>query len=155
MGREEFFSRLHTFLSSLPNEFRYSVEVRNEEYLVPSYFQILNEVKSTHCFNHWSYMPSLREQMMRAAGAGGLTAPFLVMRLLTPLGRNYSEAVEMFAPYNEIKARNEEMRRDCLTFISRAIARGDETFILVNNRAEGCAPMTIDEIGQAAVQAHP
>lgn len=152
MKSDEFFSRLHTFLSALPDGFQYSVEVRNEEYLVSPYFQILNEVKSTHCFNHWSYMPTLREQMIKAATAGGLAAPFLVMRLLTPLGKNYSEAVKMFAPYNQIKARNDEMRRDCLTFISRAIARGDETFILVNNRAEGCAPMTIDELGQMALK---
>lgn len=153
MGREEFLNRLHAFLSSLPSDFQYAVEVRNEEYLSSEYFKLLNDVGVTHCFNHWSYMPSLRQQMKYAAQAGGLSAPFLVMRILTPLGTNYSEAVEMFAPYNELKAINEEMRRDCLVFLSRAIARGDETFILVNNRAEGCAPLTIDQIGRRAVAA--
>ena len=91
-------------------------------------------------------MPPLREQMLRAAKAGGLKAPFFVARILTPLGVKYEDAVKLFQPYTMIKQPNEAMRHDVATLIRRAIERNTEAFIIVNNRAEGNAPMTIDSI---------
>src|SRR5262245_33663016 len=42
-----------------------------------------------HVYNHWSYMPPLAEQHKRM---GTFTAPFTVLRLLTPLKISYEAA---------------------------------------------------------------
>lgn len=146
MGMDEFLERLDSFLSHLPKEFRYATEIRNPNWLGAPYFSILNRHGTTHCFNHWFRMPSLRTQMCHAADSGGLAAPFFVARLLTPLGVSYEQAVKMHAPYREIRTPNPDMRRDVVRLMHRALQRQAEAFILVNNRCEGCSPLTIDAI---------
>jgi len=149
--RLEFLEQLRKFLAGLPAQFRYAVEVRNRELLTPDYFKILNRFNVTHCFNHWYLMPPLKEQMQCAFEAGGLEAPFFVARILTPLGVNYERAVKLFQPYNTIKQPNPAMRRDVARLVARALKRKAEAYIIVNNRCEGNAPMTIDAIGKMIV----
>ena len=148
----QFFDRLNTFLSQLPKEFSYAIELRNPELLNAHYFSILNTHRATHCFNHWHYMPRLADQMKCAADAGGLDADFYVARILTPLGVSYENAVKLFSPYETLKRENPEMRTDAVRLIKRAVETKKSAFIIVNNRAEGNAPMTIDAIGKMAAQ---
>lgn len=149
---ERFLSKLERFFELLPAGFHYAVEIRNRELLVPDYFRLLNRFQVTHCFNHWTSMPPLVEQMSRAAESGGLSAPFYVARVLTPLGVSYEQAVARFQPYDSIKQPNNQMRQDIQRLGRRAIEKKATAFIIVNNRAEGCAPITIDTIGKALVK---
>lgn len=144
-----FIERLDGFLTQLPKEFQYATEVRNREILKPAYFSALNRHRATHCFNHWTAMPPLIEQMRAAADAGGLDAPFYVARILTPLGVRYEDAVRRFSPYDKLQAPIPQLRQDLVRLGLRAIKRNVRLFILVNNRAEGCAPVTIAETGAA------
>lgn len=144
----DFLNNLREFLHSLPDEFQYAVEIRNPALLNQEYFDILNETGATHCFNHWDLMPPLKEQMKSAAAAGGLEAPFYVSRILTPRGVNYASAVKRFEPYDNLRAPIPEMRQDVVRLAKRAIERGNDAYIIVNNRSEGNAPMTIDAIGR-------
>lgn len=146
LTRLQFMERLDQFLAALPEEFRYACEIRNPEYLSSEYFRILNTHRVTHCFNHWDKMPSLRTQMKHAAAAGGLQAGFYVARILTPLGIPYKTAVERFSPYDQIKQPNPDMRQDIIRLARRAIDTNVPAFVIVNNRAEGNSPMTIDAI---------
>lgn len=146
-SKEAFFEKLDVFLNELPTIFRYAIEVRNPDFLTTDYFSILNNHSCTHCFNHWNYMPTLKEQMKAAAKAGGLKANFFVARLLTPRNISYQIAVERFHPYSKLQQPNHEMRKDVVTLLKRVINRGGEAFVIVNNRAEGNSPMTINEIG--------
>jgi uncharacterized protein YecE (DUF72 family) len=148
LSLDEFLSKLDRFLKELPGDFRYATEVRNPQFLTSDYFNLLNKYGLTHCFNHWHLMPPLKEQMQAAANAGGLKANFFVARLLTPIGVSYERAVNMFKPYDTIRRPNPEMRKDAVQLILRAIKRNDEAFMVVNNRSEGNAPMTIDAIGR-------
>lgn len=151
LSAEQFFSKLDVFLGALPKDFRYSLEIRNSEFLGAEYFRILNAHGVTHCFNHWNYMPPLREQMQAAADAGGLSADFYVARILTPKNISYEKAVELFSPYDRLVQPNPEMRKDVLRLIRRAIETKRSAFVIVNNRAEGNAPMTIDAVGKEVV----
>lgn len=144
----DFIARLQHFLAKLPEDFRYAIEVRNKELLNEQYFQTLNQFGVTHCFNHWHSMPGLKEQMQSAAQAGGIRADFFVARILTPRGVSYEGAVKLFQPYTTIKRPNPEMRADVVRLVRRALERNAEAFIIVNNRCEGNAPMTIDAIGR-------
>lgn len=134
---------LGTLLSKLPTEFKFAVEIRNKEYLEPQYFDLLNHYKVAHCFNHWFRMPGLKFQMEKAAKSGGLKSELFIARLLTPLGISYENAVKKFSPYNEIKEIQSEMREDVKRLIKRGTELKKDTYILVNNRCEGNAPLTI------------
>lgn len=148
----EFVEQLDSFLGSLPGNFRYAVEVRNKELLVPEYFASLGKHEVTHCFNHWTGMPPLVEQMKFAANGGGIAAPFLTARILTPIGTNYQQAVKRFSPYDSLRAVQQEMRKDVVRLAKRAFQRKIPVYVLVNNRCEGYAPGTIDAVGTKIVE---
>jgi hypothetical protein len=93
-------------------------------------------------------MPDLERQMRLAAEAGGLSADFLVARILTPLGTSYQEAVNRFKPYDKLQAPNPKMRADAVKLARRGMQRNNDTYIIVNNRCEGNAVITIDAIGR-------
>lgn len=142
-----FLEKLDCFLNDLPNEFRYAIEIRNEDLLCSDYFAVLNTHAATHCFNQWNSMPSLKQQMRAAADCGGLQASFYVARLLTPRGLSYQEAAAKFEPYTAIKRVDAEMRRDVITFLRRATITGKSTFVTANNKAEGNSALTMASIG--------
>ncbi len=141
-----FLPRLQDFLSALPKDFQYAIEIRNPEFLSDEYFHILNAHSATHCFNHWNFMPPLHTQMQKAAAAGGLSAPFYVTRILTPRGMTYAQAVKRFSPYTSVQEPIEEMRQDVLRLMKRADKKSYTAYVLINNRAEGNSPMTLDQI---------
>jgi hypothetical protein len=74
------------------------------------------------------------------------TAPFVVFRLLTPLGLACEKAVERYKPYDRIVQAQPRMRQDTIALVHQAVADNKSAYVLVNNRAEGCAPQTIQAI---------
>jgi len=140
---QAFADLLDGFFSKLPREVPYAVEIRNKEYLAPPYFAVLREHNVAHVFNSWTRMPPVGEQ---AEIPGSFSAPFTVARILLRPGRTYSDAVDAFAPYDRIHDRNPELRQDVAALIRQAAALRIPAYILVNNRAEGSAPLTIAAI---------
>ena len=141
--RDAFSEKLNDFLYQLPTEFQYSVEVRNRDFLTPEYFQMLASHNVAHVFNHWTQMPSIGEQI---AIEGSLSADHIVMRILTPLGVAYKQAVDNFSPYDQVQKPMETMRRDVADLAKQAMNLKKKAYAIVNNRAEGNAPGTIAAI---------
>lgn len=140
-----FADQLDRFFSALPRSAPYAVEVRNEEYLTPAYFAVLREHSVAHCFNSWTRMPSIGEQLDLP---GVIGAPFLVARALLRPGRYYAEAVDAFQPYDRIQDRNPELRADLARLVDTAVKARIPAYVLVNNRAEGSAPLTIAAVAR-------
>ncbi len=139
----EFLADLDRFLGSLPRDFRYSVEIRNPEFLRPEYFHCLEKHGVAHVFNAWTRMPELRTQLrFREA----FTTDFTVCRALLRRGRPYEQAVQMFAPYEDIKDPNPEGREALRSLIDSARRNRLAAFVFVNNRFEGNAPRTIEAV---------
>ncbi|MFO0699595.1 MAG: DUF72 domain-containing protein [Nitrospira sp.] len=138
---EEFTTRLDKFFNQLPKEFKYAVEIRNTGLLGSEYRNVLEAHGVAHVYNHWSYMPSLAEQHKRLNRM--FTAPFTVLRLLTPLKMSYAEAKKRAAPYTKIVGELPEMRRDTVALIEQSTRQAKPAYVLVNNRSEGNAPKTI------------
>ena len=136
----DFAGRLDPFLSGLPPEFRYAVEIRNPDFLDRDYFDCLRRHRVAHVYNAWSKMPELRHQI---AIPDSSTADFQVCRALLRRGRVYENAVETFAPYTEVKDPNPEARESMRVLIGRARENKQFLFLFVNNRLEGNAPTTI------------
>ena len=139
-SRAEFVRALDAFLARLPAGWKFAVEIRNAEFLVPDYFACLRAHGVTHVYNAWSRMPEIREQL---AIPGSSTAELIVARALLHRGRPYEEAVQQFAPYDRVQEVNEPVRRGLRELVEIARADGRPAFIFVNNRLEGNSPGTI------------
>ena len=134
----DFIADLDGFLGRLPKGWPYGIELRNQTWLVPEYFDCLARHGVTHVFNSWSAMPPVGEQM---ALPSSRTNPELnAARFLLKPGRKYEEAVKMFKPYDKLVEVNDEARRAAAALIAegKAKKRG-KTLIFVNNRLEGNA----------------
>lgn len=143
MSPEQFASRLDEFFSAIPRDAMYGVEIRNEEFLTPMYFAVLREHGVAHVFNSWTRMPSMGAQLDLP---GSVSGPFIVARALLRPGRTYDEAVDAFAPYDRIQDPSPDLRDDLRRLIQTAIRTRIPAYLLVNNRAEGSAPLTIAEV---------
>ena len=69
-----------------------------------------------------------------------------MFRLLTPLDMTYEAAKIRAAPYDKIVGPLPQMRQDTVTLVRQATKEGRSSYVLVNNRAEGNAPLTIQAL---------
>jgi len=150
LAPNEFFSRLDGFFGHLPKDFSYAVEIRNTGLLGPEYHKILTTHGVAHVYNHWSYMPSLAEQHTRMRT---FTAPFTVLRLLTPLKMSYEVAKKRGEPYHKIVGALPQMRQETVDLVKQAVTEQRRTHVLVNNRSEGNAPLTIQALTHHLLEA--
>ncbi len=144
MSTREFCSRLDRFFGQLPQDIGYAVEIRTAGLLGLDYRKILESHGVAHVYNHWSYMPPLLEQHRRLEER--FTAPFTVIRLLTPPNMPYEIAKKRAAPYNKIVEVLPQMREETVTLINQAISENRRAYVLVNNRSEGNAPLTVQAL---------
>lgn len=147
MSTIEFCSRLDRFFGWLPNDFQYAVEIRNAGLLGSDYRKVLESHGVAHVYNHWSYMPPLLQQHKRMEER--FTAPFTVIRLLTPLNISYETAKKRAAPYNKIVEVLPQMRKETVALLNQATGENRRTYVLVNNRSEGNAPLTVQALKEA------
>lgn len=141
-GRD-FVAALDQFLSALPRGWDYGVEMRNQTWLQAEYFDMLRTHGVAHVFNSWSRMPPVSEQL---AMDGSETADFSVSRFLLKPGRSYEDSVKSFQPYTDIKEQNDDARSAAEKILQQSIIKKRRCSIYVNNRLEGCAPLTIDSM---------
>lgn len=143
MPSNEFCAQLDRFFVQLPDDFRYAVEIRNADLLGPDYRTVLERHGVAHVYNHWSWMPPLAEQHRLMEG---FTAPFTVLRLLTPLTMTYEAAKKRAEPYTRIVEELPDMRRETVDLVNHAAAENRQAYVLVNNRSEGNAPLTVQAL---------
>ena len=74
------------------------------------------------------------------------TAPFTVIRLLTPLNMSYETAKKRATPYDKIVGELPQMRKETVVLIKQAANENRRAYVLVNNRSEGNAPTTIQAL---------
>ena len=75
-----------------------------------------------------------------------MTADFLAARILAPLAMSYDTTVKKFDLFDKIINPLPEMRADVMKLVEIAIKSRKIACLLINNRAEGCAPQTIVEL---------
>jgi len=136
----EFAERLDRFLAPLPREWQYAVELRDQRLLTPAYARVLARHGASHVYNGWSAMPTPAAQ---ARLLDPLGLPFIVIRLLLKPGTWYEDQRERFRPFNRIVDADEPMRREVTDLVTRAFTKAQPVWLLVNNKAEGSAPLTI------------
>jgi uncharacterized protein YecE (DUF72 family) len=148
-AQHAFADRLHTFLRGLPRGPVYAVELRTEALLTREYGAALADCGAIHCHSAWTYMPTVLEQ---ARSLPAETRRPLLVRWLLRRGERYEQASARFEPFSRIQAEDPGTRDEVATLVSKALAHGVPVCALVDNKAEGCAPASIQLLA-AAVRA--
>jgi uncharacterized protein YecE (DUF72 family) len=139
-----FAERLERFLADLPKDFRYAVELRDPELLTANYRAALAAHGAAHVYNYVTAMPMPARQ---AEVVPLESASFAVIRLLLPPGTTYGER-RMLKPFSRLADPDEEMRRQVVSLARAAADTGIPVSVLVNNKAEGCSPLTIRALAE-------
>lgn len=141
----DFPGRLDRFLGALPRgRWRYAVEVRNASVMAPRFADVLEANGVLPCLVGWAGMPSVVEQARRTRA---LAQPERVVRWMLHPGLLYDEAKANYAPFTDLKAPDPVAREAIVEVIRGAKA----AWVVVNNKAEGCAPLSISALAERLV----
>jgi len=136
-GTRSFACRLERFLGALPRGPHYAVEIRNPELLTPRYVKALDSVGASHCVVEMPKMPEVRKQWEVSRG---VDRPALVMRWMLARPHDYGSGREAYSPFNRLVDENPKVRRALADII---LASTEHAYLIVNNKAEGCSPLSI------------
>jgi uncharacterized protein YecE (DUF72 family) len=142
-----FARRLAGLLGRVPPGLEVFVEVRNASVLTPDYFAVLAASGAWHCYSVHPGAAPLADQA-RLAAAAGLAGPALV-RWNLRRDRAYASAREEFAPFNRLVAPDPDTRAEVVAIVAAALAAGRRAHVLINNKAEGSAPLSVVELARA------
>ena len=141
-----FADRLHAFLRGLPAGLLYAVELRTEALLSQAYGAALADAGAIHCHSAWTYMPSVLDQARSLPAA---TRKPLLVRWLLRRGERYEQATARFEPFNQVREEDPGTRAEVVTLVAKALEHGVPVCALVDNKAEGCAPASIELLARA------
>ena len=144
-----FAAALDAFFTRLPRDPRFAVEIRTARLLTPTYLAVLREHDVAHVFNAWSRMPPIGAQLDLP---DALTGRQVVARLLLPPGGDYESLREAWAPFDRLRAPSEAVRRDVLRLLAVAVRAALPAYVLVNNKMEGSAPLTVVALAERAAR---
>ena len=156
--------RIGTMLAGLPREVNgrapiYAVELRNPELLTPRCVRMLRDHGARLCVAIHARMPPAARQSvalhaMDATEDEGddwrLKGP-LVVRWSLASGFRYEDAKSRYAPFDRLIDPDIPTRGTLAHLIHVALKSGQPSFVIVNNKAEGSAPLTIEALAERYV----
>ena len=145
-GPDGFCDALYAFLSALPVGPTYAVEVRNARLLTPRFADALAASGAMPCLARVGDLPDLREQARRTPFG---IAPVGVLRWMLKRGHTYDTAARAYAPFSELRD-PDPATREVLASLVAQLPR--PTFVIMNNKAEGCSPESIRAFARRLVE---
>ncbi|MBW0171545.1 MAG: DUF72 domain-containing protein [Hydrogenophaga sp.] len=129
-----------------------AVEVRDPQWLDPLFMPelaaVLRETGATWCLCLHAKMPRLADQLplLRMLWPG----PMVCRWNLNPLhgAYGYEDAQREYEPYDRIHDVDEETRELLVRTISGIAGAGQNVFVTISNKAEGCAPLSVRALAQ-------
>ncbi len=146
---EAFAERLDRFLSRLPPGPLYAVEIRTADWLTPAYREALRAARAVHCITVHPRMPAPEEQARRACAPDD---PALVARWMLRGVQAYDEAKSRYAPFDRLAEPDPRRRSSLADLAARAVGEGRPATVTINNKAEGCAPLSAVALAQAVAE---
>jgi uncharacterized protein YecE (DUF72 family) len=142
-------ARIATFMTVLPRGPLYAVEVRDAQLVSPEFAAALHDAGAVPCLAAHARMPAVAEQAT-AFGLAAADCPLpLVARWNLHAGRGYEEAKADYFPFHRL-VEEDPASREALAALARQAAAGDrDTFITINNKAEGSAPLSVLKLAAA------
>lgn len=156
--------RIGAFVAALPRALNgqtpiYAVEVRDAALLTPRFVRTLRQAGARLTIGIHARMPNAARQSaaLRAMDAPGDAEPWrlrgpLVVRWNLHAGYRYEDAKNRYAPFDRLLDPDIVTRGALAHLIRVALASHQPAFVIVNNKAEGCAPLSCVELARAVVE---
>ncbi|MGM9426198.1 DUF72 domain-containing protein [Hydrogenophaga sp. MI9] len=155
--------RLRALLRALPDvrgatpDGVVAVEVRDPEWLspaiAPQLAAVLKETGATYCLGLHAKMPRLAEQLpiLRALWPG----PMVCRWNLNPLhgAYGYEDAQRSYEPYDRIHDVDAETRALIVRTVRGVTGAGQNAYVTISNKAEGCAPLSARALAEGLAAA--
>jgi uncharacterized protein YecE (DUF72 family) len=148
---DPFINRLYRFLCKLPPGLRYAVEVRDAALLTTRFFKCLETTGTNFCVASHAKMPSPADQI--ALLQTHLPMRDFVCRWSLHAGFQYEDAKSRYAPFNRLVDEDLGSRAALAIAAATAARAGYASFITINNKAEGSAPLSVLKLAQAITDA--
>lgn len=146
---DPFINRLYRFLNVLPPGIHYAVEVRDPELLTDRFFKCLSATNAMFCIASHARMPSPAEQIAMMRTHHNDTA--LVCRWSLHAGFRYEDAKSRYYPFDKIVDEDIPSREAIASAIVAAASAGKPSFVTINNKAEGSAPLSVERLAELVV----
>ncbi|HMN95467.1 MAG TPA: DUF72 domain-containing protein [Phycisphaerales bacterium] len=131
-----------------------ALELRDAEFLAPPLLPhlraMLERSGALHCY---ALHPATAPLDAQLAAIPPETQPAVVIRWMLRRNHRYDEAVEAYAPFDRLVEPDPEARGGIEALAMHAESLRRPTWIIVNNKAEGSAPLSILELARAMVRA--
>ncbi len=151
----ELIDRLHALLTTIPDlrtnapDGVVAVEVRDPAWLTPRFVQALRDTGATYCMGLHAKMPRIADQLpiLRALWPGPLVCRWNLNPLHGAYG--YEDAQRQYEPYDKLQDPDLETRSALARVIAGTTSAGQNAYVTLSNKAEGCAPLSVIELAQA------
>ncbi len=148
----KFLDALGEFLARLPKDPLVTIELRNAEVLEKHSPEYVKAVAGNGCLHGFAWHPSMppidrQRELLGQAGMDPCQRP-LSVRWLLRHELDYADASEEFTPFDRIVRADEAARSQIASLVEAATALGNPAFIIVNNKAEGSAPLTVERLAR-------
>lgn len=134
-----------------------AVEVRDPEWLspaiAPQLAAVLKETGATYCLGLHAKMPRLAEQLplLRALWPGPLVCRWNLNPLHGAYG--YEDAQRSYEPYDRIHDVDAETRALIVRTVRGVTGAGQNAYVTISNKAEGCAPLSARALAEGLATA--
>lgn len=148
-----FIERLEGFFAALPRDIGplrplYALELRNPELLTPRLMRMLSRAEIRYCVGLHDRMPEVERQETALAALDGKEPGPLVVRWNLHRGFRYQAARQRYEPFDRIVDEDGGTRRTLARMTATAWKAGRKVWITANNKAEGCAPLSVLELAR-------
>lgn len=157
-GAERFVDALHAFLDALgcgaPGTPVLAVEPRNRELLrgplAARYAAMLRATGAVHSYLGHPTMPSVGAQAraLAEAGAPAQSGRAVLARWMLLPDATYEAAADRFGPFDRLQAPDPAARSEIVELLAAA-SPARPGFVVVNNKAEGSAVRSVEELARA------
>ncbi|MFO7784961.1 MAG: DUF72 domain-containing protein [Desulfatiglandales bacterium] len=147
---DEFARDLDCFFSSIPRDGRYHVEIRTAAFLAKPVLEVMEAHGVGQVFSHWTWLPPLSRQFQESGGRFLNERRDSVVRLMTPRGMRYEEAYQRAHPFDSLVPGmlDPKMVADTVRIMEQGVKEHANTYVVVNNRSGGNAPLIAREIAR-------
>jgi uncharacterized protein YecE (DUF72 family) len=155
----ELLGRLAAMLAALPvlkplaPDGVIAVEVRNPEFLAPPFAAVLRSAGAAYCLGLHARMPPIEDQLplLRALWPSPLVCRWSLNRKHGAYG--YEEAKSLYEPFSKLMDPDPVTREGLARVVAGTTGAGLPAYITINNKAEGCAPLSVIELARAVAAA--
>ncbi|MEQ1854861.1 MAG: DUF72 domain-containing protein [Longimicrobiales bacterium] len=144
-GRGAFLERLHRFLEVLPKGHSYAVELRTPAFITRDYAALLEATGVAHCYNVHPTSALLARQLEHVQA---YQQPVLVVRWMLGGGQEYVAAKTRYAPFDRLVDEDPASRELIARAVLDASLAERDAFVIVNNKAEGSAPLSVFRLAE-------